>query len=236
MPPKAGAIALTAATISSGSWVSRQIGKASTPANSLNSIALPSITGIAARGPMLPRPSTAVPSETTATVLRLIVYWKALSGSSWIARADAGHARGVGHREVVAGLQRALVLDLDLAPDVEHEGAVGGVEHAGAGDRVDGVGQARPVGGVAGLDGDVADVWAPSTWTRSTAPIVPPAVADRARHLAEHPGQVIDLDPEREAVLGARGGGHLGGHLMPTAPRRAAPRPREPSGADRAAR
>ena len=31
--------------------------------------ALPSITGIAAAGPMSPRPSTAVPSVTTATVL-----------------------------------------------------------------------------------------------------------------------------------------------------------------------
>ena len=65
--------------------MSRQIGNASTPANSLNSIALPSITGIAARGPMSPSPSTAVPSDTTATVLRLIVYWNALSGSRWIA-------------------------------------------------------------------------------------------------------------------------------------------------------
>ncbi len=74
MPPKAGAISLTVRTISSASVVSRQIGKASTPANSLNRQHLPSITGIAARGPMLPRPSTALPSDTTATVLRLIVY------------------------------------------------------------------------------------------------------------------------------------------------------------------
>ena len=35
--------------------------------------ALPSITGNAPSGPMSPRPSTAVPSVTTATVLRLIV-------------------------------------------------------------------------------------------------------------------------------------------------------------------
>ena len=48
IPPKTGAIALTAATISSGSVVSRQIGQASMPPNSLNSIALPSITGSAA--------------------------------------------------------------------------------------------------------------------------------------------------------------------------------------------
>ncbi len=66
--------------------MSRHTGNASTPPNSLNSIALPSITGIAASGPMSPSPSTAVPSETTATVLRLIVYWNALSGSSKIAR------------------------------------------------------------------------------------------------------------------------------------------------------
>jgi hypothetical protein len=76
---------------------------------------------------MSPSPSTAVPSETTATVLRLIVYWKALSGSSLIAvqTRDAG---GVGHREVVAGLQRVLAALFDLAADVQQEGAVGGVD------------------------------------------------------------------------------------------------------------
>ena len=85
MPPKPGAIAVTAATISSTSCVSRQIGQASTPPNSLNSSALPSITGIAASGPMLPRPSTALPSETTATVFFLIVRFHAASRFSAIA-------------------------------------------------------------------------------------------------------------------------------------------------------
>ena len=72
-PAKVGASSFTVWMIPSGSLVARQIGKASTPANSLNSIALPSITGIAASGPMSPRPSTAEPSETTATVFALIV-------------------------------------------------------------------------------------------------------------------------------------------------------------------
>jgi hypothetical protein len=40
---------------------------------------------MAASGPMSPRPSTAVPSETTATVLLLIVYLKAFSRFSSIA-------------------------------------------------------------------------------------------------------------------------------------------------------
>ena len=85
MPPNAVAIRTTVSTISSGSFVSRHTGNASTPANSLKSIALPSMTGIAAAGPMSPRPRTAVPSDTTATVLRLIVYWNAFDGSSAIA-------------------------------------------------------------------------------------------------------------------------------------------------------
>ena len=51
----------------------------------LKSIALPSITGSAASGPMSPKPKTAVPSVTTATVLRLIVSWNALLGSAAIA-------------------------------------------------------------------------------------------------------------------------------------------------------
>ena len=61
------------------------IGQASMPANRLKRAALPSITGSAATGPMLPRPSTAEPSVTTATVLRLMVSRRASSGFSAIA-------------------------------------------------------------------------------------------------------------------------------------------------------
>ncbi len=82
MPPKPGAIISTAFTISSVSWLARQIGQASMLANRLNSAALPSITGSAAPGPMLPRPSTAEPSVTTATVLPLMVSRETSSGCS----------------------------------------------------------------------------------------------------------------------------------------------------------
>ncbi len=85
MPPKVGEICSTSLTISSTSVVLMHSGKASTPPSSLNSIALPSITGIAASGPMSPRPSTAVPSETTATVWPLIVSVQADSGSAAMA-------------------------------------------------------------------------------------------------------------------------------------------------------
>ncbi len=76
---------MQSATISSTSFVATQTGKASTPPNSLKRTALPSITGIAASGPMSPRPSTAVPSDTTATVFFLIVSFQARSRSAAIA-------------------------------------------------------------------------------------------------------------------------------------------------------
>ncbi|MNP44153.1 hypothetical protein D3C76_1380010 [compost metagenome] len=76
---------MTIAIISSVSFVSRQIRKASTSANCLNNAALPSMTGMAALGPISPSPSTAVPSLTTATEFFLIVYSYALSWSAAIA-------------------------------------------------------------------------------------------------------------------------------------------------------
>ncbi len=68
-PPKEGASRTTVSTISSTPVQASAIGTASTPPNCLNRMALPSITGSEACGPMSPRPSTAVPSVTTATVL-----------------------------------------------------------------------------------------------------------------------------------------------------------------------
>jgi hypothetical protein len=55
------------------------------PANSLNNMALPSMTGMAASGPILPNPRTAEPSLTTATELPLIVSCHALAWCSAIA-------------------------------------------------------------------------------------------------------------------------------------------------------
>ena len=66
-PPKEGASRTTVSTISSVSVVASAIGTASTPPNCLKRMAFPSITGSDASGPMSPRPSTAVPSVTTAT-------------------------------------------------------------------------------------------------------------------------------------------------------------------------
>ncbi len=79
-PPNDGASRATVSTISSGSRQSSATGTASTPPNCLKRIAFPSITGSDASGPMSPRPSTALPSVTTATTCDFQVYSWTSSG------------------------------------------------------------------------------------------------------------------------------------------------------------
>ena len=73
IPPNVGSKVLTAAINSATELDFTSISKTSMPAKFLNKIPLPSITGLEASGPMLPRPRTAVPSEMTATKLPLDV-------------------------------------------------------------------------------------------------------------------------------------------------------------------
>ncbi len=73
MPPKVTPMFLTTVMISSGSVAETSMSMESTSANRLKSTDLPSITGLEARAPRLPRPRIAVPLETTATRLPLEV-------------------------------------------------------------------------------------------------------------------------------------------------------------------
>ena len=132
MPPNPGAMSCTARTISSVSWLSRQIGQASMSANRLNRAALPSMTGSAAYGPMLPRPSTAEPSVTTATEFRLMVRRRASSAVPRDRHRDPAHAGGVRHGQVVPVPQRHLGAHLDLPAQVQQERAVADLVHGHA--------------------------------------------------------------------------------------------------------
>ena len=73
MPPKVGSSAATTSMKCSGSRAFTSMSKTSMSANRLKSTALPSITGLAARGPMFPNPRTALPSVTTPTRFRRAV-------------------------------------------------------------------------------------------------------------------------------------------------------------------
>ena len=74
IPPKVTDMFLTVSMNFSVSLVSTSMSNTSMSANVLNRNPLPSMTGFPACAPMLPRPSTAVPLEITATRLPLSVY------------------------------------------------------------------------------------------------------------------------------------------------------------------
>ncbi len=104
---------------------------------------------------------------------------------------------------------------------MRQESAVGGVEHARALDPVHGVGEPWPIIGGAGRDGDVADGVIVVDLDEVDRTDRAAGGADRARNLAQHSGALVDLDAQREAVLGAGGGGHWAKDL--TARRRGRP-------------
>ena len=81
----------------------------------------------------------------------------ALGGSSWIAMQTRATPGRVGHREVVAGAHRRLRRDLDLAAEVQQEGAVGDADCTSTpGSSRTRVDDALAVLGVGGVDRDVA--------------------------------------------------------------------------------
>ena len=84
----------------------------STSAKRLNSATLPSITGLEASAPRLPRPSTAVPLETTATKLplrRVVVGQRRVAGDVQAGLGDAGRiGQADRSRAVISGLVRRI--------------------------------------------------------------------------------------------------------------------------------
>ena len=100
--------------ISSGSCELSSMSNTSTSANRLNSTPLPSMTGLPASAPIFPRPSTAVPFDTTATRLPLACIPVGQLGVLFDLQAGARHARRVRHRQVALGQARFRGDDLEL--------------------------------------------------------------------------------------------------------------------------
>ena len=88
------------------------------------------------------------------------------------------------------------------------------VDDARALDRVDGLEDRLPVGLVARVDGDVAQRAAVVDLDQVDGADLAAGAADRADDLAERAGAVLDLDADREGVLGGGGGGHRGRSIL----------------------
>ena len=111
MPPNDGSSAETTSQKRSTSVVSTSISIELMLANFLNRTDLPSMTGFDARGPIAPRPRTAVPFVITATILPRAVSSAALLGSSAIsvhAYATPGLYASAKSRCVAIGLVGAI--------------------------------------------------------------------------------------------------------------------------------
>ena len=89
IPPNVSAILATVLIKSSVVLCFTSISIESSPAKRLNNNALPSITGLDAKGPKLPKPKIAVPLVITATMLPLPVYLYAFAGSAAISRTGS---------------------------------------------------------------------------------------------------------------------------------------------------
>ncbi len=85
MPPNVGSRLAIMSTSFSGSFSFISISNTSIPANVLNKTPLPSITGFDARGPISPKPNTAVPLLMTATRLERAVISATAFGSDTMA-------------------------------------------------------------------------------------------------------------------------------------------------------
>ena len=115
MPPNDGPRNFTALMNSSGSSVSTSRSIESTSAKRLNRTALPSITGLEASAPRLPRPRIAVPLEMTATMLPLVgvvVGRRGIGGDRLHRHGDAGR---IGERQIALRRHRLGGDDLQLA-------------------------------------------------------------------------------------------------------------------------
>ena len=214
MPPNTGAMRTTVSTISSAVVTSRQIGKASTPAKFLKRSALPSITGQGAgRADVAEAEHGGAVGDDGDRVLldRELVGQRRLLLDR---RADPGHARRVGHRQVVAVVDRHAGEDLDLAALVHLEGAVGDLEHL---DAVEGRAPTPTTCSMCSSDEQLTmhvlvEVGAPDVEAADGGDVAA-GLADGGGEAAERAGTVVEPDPQAD---GEGGGG--GGHGVSTGP------------------
>ena len=125
--------------------------------------------------------------------------------------AHAPHAGRVGHREVVARLDRRLQAGEELAAAVELEGAVGDLDQVAALDELGGGDDRVGVVLVARHDRDLADRLGVAHLDRVDRADRAACRADRGREHAKLAGSAVELDPQRQRVLGAGPDGHGSG-------------------------
>src|SRR5206468_3745511 len=119
--------------------------------------------------------------------------------------ADSSNTRGVRHREVIPRPDRHLVADFDLPAQVHEKRPVGYRADPDAGHAPQPGDDLLRVDTVTRLDGDVALGPLSRGLDQVDGADISAGVADRGRDPAEHARSARDLQPDCEAVAGARG-------------------------------
>ncbi len=209
MPAKPGDTARTISTIRSGSWVSRHSGQASMPAKRLNSAALPSITGRAAAGPMLPEAEDGGAVGDDRDGVPLHGEPAGVLGVRDDRLADARDTGGVDHRQVVAVADRVLALHLDGAAEVHQERAVGDLVHVDALDRPERLDDAVGMRGVGSRTGHVDAELVVARRGDVEGGDDAAGLLDAGREPADRGAAGGQLEPDGDGVGDARFGGHV---------------------------
>src|SRR5262249_23142876 len=117
----------------------------------------------------------------------------------------------VDHAQVVATFDGEAAVDLDLAPEVHQEGAIGDVQHVHPFERADTADDGVGVRLVARGDGEVAHHLAAADANDIDGADVAALLADRGGQTSEGARTVARLGAQDEAVAGARLEQHYSG-------------------------
>src|SRR5262249_21143776 len=124
-----------------------------------------------------------------------------------------GHTRGVSHGEVVPGADGNLVFDLDLPAQMHQKRAIRDIDDPCARDVTQAGDDLLAVDAISGFDRDVPHDPISQGLDEVDRPDIPTRVTDRRSDPSEHPGAVLDLDTEGDAVTPARGDCHTLSHI-----------------------
>jgi hypothetical protein len=117
---------------------------------------------------------------------------------------DTGDAGRVGHREIVARLQRRLRDDFQLPAEMEQERPVGDVLDPDAVDASHRCGDALELIGIDGQNGDVTNFLIAVDAYEVDGVEEAAFVGDRLRNRSERSGSVLEVHPQRRAELRRR--------------------------------
>jgi hypothetical protein len=183
------------------------------PANSLNNMTLPSITGSAAAGTEIAQTQYRRPVGDDGHAIALD---REGIGFRWVFRdglADTPHPGCVNHREDIARIDRDFALDSDFSAQMEEENPVGCREHIHFRQGFEPFEDTFSVGLILHVEGNVPDHAFGIRRHDVYGPEVGPLFGQQPGHFCEDTRFVEECEADGQAVVGI-GTDVIGGHRL----------------------